>query len=68
MAERHRSTVDVHFAWVDVQHLNVGQNNHTEGLVYFPHGHVLFLHSGRAEHLHQNKTQSRAQKHVITTL
>lgn len=66
--ERHRPAVDIHFVWVDVQHLNVGQNDHTEGLVYFPHRHVFLLHASRAEHLHQNTAQYRAQKRVISTL
>lgn len=37
------SPIDVYFCRVNIQHLDVGQNDHAEGLVDLPHGNVILL-------------------------
>lgn len=43
VSQGHGSAVHINFWGVDVQHLDVGQHHHAEGLVDLPHGDVVLL-------------------------
>lgn len=43
VSQWHSSPVDVDFCRVNVQHLDVGQHDHAEGLVDLPHGDIILL-------------------------
>lgn len=45
MAQRNSSSMDIHFLRINLQHFNVGQYNHTECFIYFPHGNVFLFQS-----------------------
>lgn len=51
MSEGNRSSVDIDFIGVDVQHLDVGQNDDAECFIDLPHGDVFFLYAGGLQDL-----------------
>lgn len=43
MSDTDSATMHIHFIRVNAQHFDVGQCHHTESLVDFPHGNILFV-------------------------
>jgi len=64
VAQTDSSSVDVYTGGVNVQHLDVGEHDHTERLIDLPHGDILRLHTRRCQHLHADM----AMKEVLVCL
>lgn len=57
--QAHSPTMDICFAWVNLQRLEKCHHNNTECLIHFPQCHIILLHSTPFQQLQQNNSDNR---------